>query len=207
MTTQSQNSFSEWPIVVGAIIFLGGVAAIAIAKKTGIIEYETATRAAGITMGMILAVFGNFFPKIARPLSDKLNVTAKALAADRASGRIMVFAGLVYTTLWLVPAFSTDWLKLFGPLAVLCVFAVVAINQVWIARADILPFQNGKPKTVAEWKRSGMFIIMHALAWAFAMLLADFIWGDDSRIWMLVVFIVTNGWLSNRAVRSMPTAE
>jgi hypothetical protein len=45
-------------------------------------------------------------------------------------------------------------------------------------------------------KRAGIYLVLHALFWAFAIMLADFIWGDSSAVWVMAVFFVVNGVLT-----------
>lgn len=40
--------------------------------------------------------------------------------------------------------------------------------------------------------RVSAIFILHAIAWAFAMFVADAIWDDQAAIWMVVAFSIAN---------------
>lgn len=207
MNETRQNNRPAISLSIGALVFLAAVVTFAVSKKTGLVDYPTALYAANVAMGLMLALFGNFFPKFARPLDEKLETTTRQLAADRWSGRVLVFAGLIYSALWLFAPVSSDNLKLIAPVFVLIVMAIVAANQIFVARADVLPFQQSRPRSGSDWTRGSVYIILHALAWAFATILADVIWGDQSAIWMIVAFTVTNGLLSTLVLKNQNMSE
>ncbi len=185
----------EISVSLGIVVFVAALFAVAIGKKTGMIDNPTAVHAANVILGLMLSLFGNYFPKFARPLDEQLDVAARQLAADRWSGRVMVFAGFVYAALWLIAPLTDDQLKVVAPVFVLVVLALVFANQMFISRTGVLPFRKGRSLTRAEVSRNGAYLILHALAWAYAMMLADVIWGDQSTIWMIIAFTVVNGIL------------
>lgn len=201
MTEARKAPHPELSFSIGIVAFVGALLFVAIGKKTGMLDNSTALHGANIIMGLMLALFGNFFPKFARPLDEQLDVAARKLAADRWSGRVMVFAGLTYAALWLIAPFTDDQLKFAAPTFVLIVLAIVAANQIFVAGTGILPFRRNRPLSKSEIARNGAYVVLHALAWAFAMILADVIWGDRSTTWMIVAFTVVNGLLMTLILR------
>ena len=55
--------------------------------------------------------------------------------------------------------------------------------------------------------RIAIYLILHGLLWAFAMILADSIWGDSVAQWMAVVFGIANGIVALLILRKMVSAK
>jgi len=194
MNSANRTAFPEMPVFIGAIVFILAVLAIGAGKKLGLIDYDVAARAANIAMGAILVIAGNYVPKFVRPLSDDREATARARAADRNGGRALVLAGIVYALLWFFAPFDLDWVKFVASAGVIVVFLGVAASQILVSRNSLLPLRRGEKGT--QWQHTGLLFILHGLFWAFAMILADFLFGDDSAMWMVVAFIIVNGGLA-----------
>ncbi len=55
--------------------------------------------------------------------------------------------------------------------------------------------------------RITIYLILHGLLWAFAMILADSIWGDSVAQWMAVVFGVFNGIVAMLVITKMVSTK
>ena len=193
-THQAPGRSSSTALVVLLIAFAG----VVIAKETGQIDGVMAKRGVGALLGLIMVVTGNILPKLIFPLTR----TAGVSAAERLSGWILVLTGLT-----LVAAFALlpdDGVALWGALIGLAGFAGVGLTLIAAGRAAQrdgiggLTTSDGASSVVqrsAKARVSAIFIL-HAIAWAFAMFVADAIWGDRSGIWMVVAFMIANSLLA-----------
>jgi len=184
--------------MIAFVILLLGFAAVVIAKETGQIDGIMAKRGVGALMGLIMVVTGNILPKLIFPLTR----TARIGTAERVSGWILVLTGLA-----LVAAFAglpDDNVALQGALIGLTGFAgvgLILIASGWSVARDglnVLAEPEGAAPLAyrsARVRVSAIFIL-HAIAWAFAMFVADAIWDDQAAIWMVVAFSIANGLLA-----------
>ena len=193
-TPQAPGRSSSTALVVLLIAFAG----VVIAKETGQIDGVMAKRGVGALLGLIMVVTGNILPKLIFPLTR----TAGVSAAERLSGWILVLTGLT-----LVAAFvllPDDGVALWGALIGLAGFAGVGLTIVasgWsmqrdgvdglaeAAGAGSVAYRSAKVRLSA-------IIILHAIAWVFAMFVADVLWGDRAGVWMVVGFVFANSLLA-----------
>lgn len=183
---------------VALVTLLLAFAGVVIAKETGQIDGVMAKRGVGALLGLIMVVTGNVLPKMIFPLTR----TARIGAAERVCGWILVLTGLA-----LVAAFALlpdEGVALQGALIGLAGFAGVGLTLV----ASGWSVQGGGMSSLAEADgasplaqrsdkvRVSAIFILHAIAWAFAMFVADAIWDDQAAIWMVVAFTIANSLLA-----------
>ena len=85
--------------VVGFLSLFAAMVGVAIAKKTGMIDYGLAKRCVGIVLGLMLIGTGNLLPKFRLFESPRLD-PAQGLAATRFAGWTFVLTGSVYVAVW-----------------------------------------------------------------------------------------------------------
>lgn len=91
------------PVKMAVYWFMGlmGLAiALALASQLGAIDATAEKRALGMLIGVVVVVIGNLLPKM-RPLSTRGADPARATAAERLAGWLLVLAGLAYIGLFL----------------------------------------------------------------------------------------------------------
>lgn len=88
------------PVFVFSALIVGGALALRWAEAHGLID-DTPDRSFGVTVGVILAWFGNLAPK--KGLDDcPGRLTADHQAMRRFAGRTFVLGGLAYAAAWIV---------------------------------------------------------------------------------------------------------
>ena len=183
---------------IALVFLLLGFAAVVIAKETGQIDGIMAKRGVGALLGLIMVVTGNVLPKLIFPLTR----AARIGTAERVSGWILVLTGLA-----LVAAFAglpDDNVALQGAVIGLAGFAAVGLTLIasgWSVQRDGLSVlaEPGEAAPLAYRSarvRISAIFILHAIAWAFAMFVADAIWDDPAAIWMVVAFTIANSLLA-----------
>jgi hypothetical protein len=183
---------------IALVFLLLGFAAVVIAKETGQIDGIMAKRGVGALLGLIMVVTGNILPKLIFPLTR----AARIGTAERVSGWILVLTGLA-----LVAAFAglpDDNVALQGAVIGLAGFAGVGLTLIasgWSVQRDGLSVlaEPGEAAPLAYRSarvRISAIFILHAIAWAFAMFVADAIWDDPAAIWMVVAFTIANSLLA-----------
>lgn len=183
---------------IALVFLLLGFAAVVIAKETGQIDGIMAKRGVGALLGLIMMVTGNILPKLIFPLTR----AARIGTAERVSGWILVLTGLA-----LVAAFAglpDDNVALQGAVIGLAGFAGVGLTLIasgWSVQRDGLsvlaePGESAPLAYRSARVRISAIFILHAIAWAFAMFVADAIWDDPAAIWMVVAFTIANSLLA-----------
>ena len=202
MTTKPQNPVAgrSTAILIGGSML--AVMTIALAKEFGGLDNDTAKRAIGLIFGVILMSVGNILPKIVLPLEADWQNPTKARAAERFAGRMFVLAGLVYISVWLFAA--TDSRMIISSLVGLSAFGIVGIRWALLMRGQ-LSREGGSFKS--DYRRIGIFCILHALLWVFAMFLVDSVWGDSASQWMVIIFVLVNGLLVSLLFKAPPSNE
>jgi len=74
---------------------LAGSIALTVARKTGIIDHETTTRALMVLIGLVMMITANDIPKSTTAKS------ARGQALQRLTGRAMVIAYLIWLAVWI----------------------------------------------------------------------------------------------------------
>jgi hypothetical protein len=194
---------------VALVALLVAFAGVVIAKETGQIDGILAKRGVGALLGLIMVVTGNILPKLIFPLSR----AARVGAAERLCGWILVLTGLT-----LVAAFALlpdEGVAFWGAVIGLVGFVGVGLTLLGSGgsalRGEITdPAESDGTGTLAcrsARVRVSAIFILHAIAWAFAMFVADDLFGDGAAVWMVVAFSIANGllalalrkqWYSNR---------
>lgn len=91
MKTSAQSWAPLRSVVVAIAVVLAAVVAVAVGRRTGMLEPELAKRIGVLMFGVMLAVLGNYLPKFVGPWS-----TPTALAARRFAGWVFVVSGVAY---------------------------------------------------------------------------------------------------------------
>ena len=193
MTSQSKPILGRTTLVAYGLLFFA-FAALVIAKESGGIDDAFAKRSIGITFGFLMIVTGNFLPKLIHPVRDTLERTT----SERLTGWVFVLTGLaLIVTLSILPDNQVAlWTGIIG----LSGFVLVGTNIIRSRFVARHPASNHKLSDELDTAlvsnsakvRLAAFYILHAIGWAFALFLADIIWGDSSTIWMLVGFSISN---------------
>jgi len=182
---ESAPAVERVSIVFGVVLFIG-VLAIGVGKEIGWIANLDAKRAIGAMFGLGAALAGNLWPKFSPAPSQIAGDPAALTASDRLAGRSLMLGGLAYTALWLfLPAGAVVlWTSVFG----LFLFAALAGERMLAGvRARVRAFSA---------RRSFLILMLHAIAWAFGIFLADAIGGDVASKWMVIIFTVVNTTLA-----------
>ena len=193
MTAFIQRTPDRASSVALVCLFLA-FAGVVVAKETGQIDGVMAKRGVGALMGLIMVVTGNVLPKLIFPLTR----AARIGTAERVSGWILVLTGLA-----LVAAFALlpdDGVAFQGALIGLVGFAGVGLTILGSGRSmrgdqQVDPTVSPLAYRSAKARVSAIFIL-HAIAWAFAMFVADALFGDRAAVWMVVAFSIANGLLA-----------
>lgn len=169
-------------------------ALVVVTREMGLLTSDDAKRAVGIVLAMLLAVTGNFLPKLLHPDRE----AAAALHRQRRSAWGLVLTGLALVVVLLIaPADRIErWSGIvgLGGLSLVFIDALVQLPAAAVRstrRADRTAIEIRHAAT-----RQAALYIVHAIGWVFAMFLADDLWGDAAAIWMVVAFTISNGLLA-----------
>ncbi|WP_339872102.1 hypothetical protein [uncultured Brevundimonas sp.] len=197
MTASPHPALGRSSSVALVVLFLAFVGVV-IAKETGQIDGVMAKRGVGALLGLIMVVTGNFLPKLIFPL----NRAAPVGAAERLCGWILVLTGLALVAAFVI--LPDAGVALQGALIGLAGFAGVGLTLITSggsaprdAAADRAEPAGISPvaQRSARARVSAIFIL-HAIAWALAMFVADAIWDDPAAIWMVIGFTIANSLLA-----------
>ncbi|ESQ90322.1 hypothetical protein ABAC460_09210 [Asticcacaulis sp. AC460] len=156
--------------VIALIVLVALVLAIAVAKKTGLIEAGAAAQYAGSLFSLLMIGAGNVLPKRA----------ASPQTASRLAGWILVLGGLASLGLWLL---APQEIRIaLASATALSAFAVAIL-------AAALHLKSGSP--VGGRAHTAILQILNGLMWAFAMFLADVAIGGQSVLWLTAGFTVS----------------
>lgn len=215
-TNTKRGAFSRRKIeraLCWASLLLAGVLGFALLKETGVLTNNVSKRSAGALIGIVLIVTGNSLPKYITPLSMRACSPARATATERFAGWVFVLGGLVYVAAWVFAPIENA--KLWSSLIGLCVFLIVIVAWTRLASGpqqeyfdatlpgdgDADQQRGGRPIMSSPSRgRVAVIILLHALAWAIAMLFASALfentaWGNQVAPWMSVGFVLANGVL------------
>jgi len=196
----STELFPRYPmtrlmVTVGGLVAL--VLVVAVARDQGVVDPDLGRRVVAIGLGLVLVVTSNAFPKLVRPLTAQGSNPGRALAAERFAARTLVLTGIAFVALWALG--PIEHLMRISALVGLTGFGLVGVSQLRLVldgntrsrRAEAAD-EDPAAKEVAT-KRTAIVGLLHALLWAFAMLLADSIWGDRAAPWMVIAFVLATG--------------
>jgi hypothetical protein len=183
---------------VALVALFVAFAGVVVARETGQIDGILAKRGVGALLGGIMVVTGNILPKLIFPLSR----AARVSAAERLCGWILVLTGLT-----LVAAFAllpdegvTFWGAVIGLVGFVGVGLTLLGSDGAAVRDGIAdsaePTDTGTLACRSAKVRVSAIFILHAVAWAFAMFVADGLFGDRAAVWMVVAFTIANTLLA-----------
>lgn len=179
--------------VFAYIVLFTAFAAVVVAKQAGILPSAESKRLIGIVLALMLAVTGNFLPKLLHP--DRSN--SATLRRQRRSGWGLVVTGLVLVAALL--AAPADQIELWAGILGLGGLSWVLLDALFgrpSVRRDTPTREMSAPEKKHATARLNALFIVHAIGWVFAMFLGDYLWGDSSAKWMVVVFTISNGLLA-----------
>lgn len=195
-----------------AFLLLAGVLGFAFLNEIGVLSAGASKRAAGAVIGFVLIATGNALPKIITPTAMRSCDPAKAKATERFAGWVFVLGGIGYVFTWFFAPIESA--KLWSSGIALSAFLIVVVawarlatlpnSERFQARAVTSDQSHQKKKeismAVSSNRRFAAILLLHALAWAFAMLFASAIfenasWGNQVAPWMSVGFVLANGLL------------
>jgi len=188
-------------LVFGFMGFAAAAATVAAAQKMGAIEPASTKRALGLLVGVMVAITGNFLPKV-RPLNAPgVNPGKAAAAAERLAGWTLVLVGIAYVALFVLSPLEEA--KRISSILGIAAIVLIAANWAWLVRGMLF---GGKPEpdeTAAEQryaaeKRKLVVSLLFAFFYAFATACAAFLFRDRQTIneitwWMSVVFWLIYG--------------
>jgi hypothetical protein len=166
--------------VLGFLSLAGVLMAIAAAERIGVIEATVSRRAIGLVVGVMSVVIGNFLPKT-RPLNVPGGNHAKATAAERLAGWILVLAGIAYIALF---AFAPlEQARPISSIIGISAILMIAANWAWLARGAFSRSQQTDQETAAlreqgAEKRRLIAFLLFAFFWIFATACAAFLFED-----------------------------
>ncbi len=173
-TAEKSSLVRAFAIPFGAVFV--AMFAFAMARETGLLEMDTGKRGAAAMLGLMLAVCGNFLPKMARRLELGREVVAAYASADRLAGWTLVVAGLAYAGIWALA--PMDRAPLGASLVGLGGF-LFALG-LWLFKAR--PTPNYAFPTLlfsaAVAGRATVFLLLASLFLAGALFPIDAMWGD-----------------------------
>ncbi|MEZ5997764.1 MAG: hypothetical protein R3B98_03615 [Hyphomonas sp.] len=160
---------------------VGAMMAFGVAKKTGALEPEAARRGAAAMLGLMLAVIGNFVPKLR--LFQPAGGPADSGPVDRFAGWAFVVCGLVFAAVWLfAPA---DKAMLGSPMIGVAGFLVVLARWLaWRGRHS----ERLVPRLTPV--RMALALLLLSVLWTFGIFFADAVWGDRVSQWMAIGFAI-----------------
>jgi len=170
-----------------------------IAGELNWIDRPLAKRMASVVFGCVLALAGNYLPKLVFP-TGALTQAGRAVSADRFAGRVFFLAGLAVVITSLVAPIS-DMLIIVAAIGI-GAFVIAGFNWLRLAQtASPADSATADAETTASFnkvkaQRMAIFLILNALFWTFLIFIADRLWGDMAAQWMLVPFIIVNSLLA-----------
>lgn len=178
------SSPSRAAAIGSAAAILGGCLFLAVSRKLGWLEPETARLVAGLGFALLLVLGGNALPKAVTEVSTDRTAHGKAQRADRHAGLSLVVGGL---------AAVVAWLALPDQVA-LVTSSVVTLGATGLAA--LLLARGGRLRPHPGSARGGLFQILLALAGVAVIFLLDVAWGDRAAQWTAVVFVLGQGALA-----------
>jgi hypothetical protein len=172
-------------VVITITGVLAVVAAVAIGRRTGVLEPELAKRIGVLVFGVMLAVLGNYLPKFAVPWS-----TPATAAARRFAGWVFVVAGGAYvaTCLFAPMPHAVVASSIIG----IGAFVLAGANWTRVVRhtgrvrgVDEEATLDGQPSAAAGLAQAATYILL-GLFFVFVIFLSDALWGDAVAQWMAV---------------------
>jgi hypothetical protein len=172
-------------VVITIAAVLAVVAAVAVGRRTGILEPELAKRIGVLVFGIMLAVLGNYLPKFAIPWS-----TPATAAARRFAGWVFVLAGGAYVATCVFAPMPQAVVA--SSIIGIGAFVLAGANWMRVIRQSArVPGVNGEatvdgpPSPAVAVARASSHILL-GLFFVFVVFLSDALWGDAVARWMAV---------------------
>lgn len=178
-------------VVVTIAAVLAAVVAVAVGRRTGMLEPELAKRIGVLVFGVMLVVLGNYLPKFVVPCS-----TPTTVAARRFAGWVFVVAGAAYVATCLLAPMPQAVVAS----SVIGILAFVLAGANWLrvgghrgqaraastaARVDRVPSLAVGVQQVAPHVLLGLFFV-------FVIFLIDGLWEDADTRWMAIGYAVAS---------------
>ena len=168
-------------------ILLTTFVALVMAKESGWMQSSDVKRYIGIVMALMLAVTGNFLPKLLHP--DRT-----IAGSQRRSGWGLVLTGAILIVALL--AAPADQIELWSGIVGLGGMSIILIDVISRRTSEAGQGRAKHDQSTVEKKhaetRVSALLIVHAIGWVFAMFLADYLWGDAAAKWLLLPFTILN---------------
>jgi len=170
-------------IAIALLIVTG--AGLVVALKSAWIDPALAKRGVSALIGLLLALCGNYLPKMTRTADADTAVLGRA---DRAAGRILVLTGLGFAVLWLLA--PLDVARALASMAGLACAALAVLAWIWTARrAANGPSQLAISATDTA-ARLALLMLVASIFLTFGLFEIDRIWGDRAAQWSAIVYIM-----------------
>jgi len=193
MTDQKSRPAFMRTLSVMALGVLAVFAGIVVAEESGWIGSDPARRAVSALMGVLLALCGNYLPKLTAAATANSVHLAKA---DRAAGWLLIVTGVCFALIWLIAPLgwargASALIGLGGGLVALCAWAFAARRaEGGSARLAAFSFSSAA--------RLGVAMIVGGLFATFGLFEVDRRWGDEAAQWtslavvMVLVFVAAS---------------
>lgn len=187
--------------IFGTSMVMVTVIAVIFGKELFGLEPALAKRMVGIAIGVMLVLGGNYFSKFGLFRAFTGGSGRKTAAAELMAGRVLCVAGIVIIAIWAFATIQT------APLGA----ALIGLAAFFLALASWLSLKPGaapsaqaggtamddtQESRIRHAMQSALLHILHAIAWVSVMLLADSVWGDPSRLWTVIGFVLSSGLLT-----------
>jgi hypothetical protein len=173
--------------MISFLCLFGAMVAVAVAKRSGVIENDVARRFVGIILGLMLICAGNVLPKF-RLFESGGSDPAKALAAGRFAGWTFVLAGAAYVVFWRLAPMPR--VTLLSSIVGLSAFALVGMDLLRRTAGARSPRPRPTASESTLVKRLLLGTILLSLGWGIAIFLVDHFWGDTASMWMGVIWSI-----------------
>ena len=173
--------------IVGFSVLFSAMVAVAIAKKTGGMDYDLAKRAVGMIFGLMLVCSGNLVPKLRLFHSSKVD-PSRSQAAERSAGWIFVGGGFAYFLAWaLTPGADA---MLVSSVIGLSAFALVALCWLRLPTTSTASSTDSLYSENSISRKLLLGSILVSLGWGVGIILSDYLWGDVVAKWLGVSFAI-----------------
>ena len=213
MTNPSPAPIRSRLLSVPGVILAGLIMMLLFAGLAGELNWidrPLAKRLASVVFGGVLALAGNYLPKLVFP-TGALTHAGRTVSADRFAGRVFFLAGLAVVITSLIAPIG-DMLIIVAAIGI-GAFVIAGFNWLRLAQAGSSgDGTNANSETTASFnkvkaQRMAIFLILNALFWTFLIFIADRLWGDMAAQWMLVPFIIVNSLLAITQMRLVQKAR
>lgn len=211
MNTKIQQGRPFVALAIAVALFVALVLGVVVARQLGLVDPLNARRIGAIGLGIVLIAAGNLVPKM-RLLQWPGRRPGTGAAAERIAGWTLVLTGAAVVSLWLF-APGENTMLVSSAVATSAFALMIAAWPLMSMRGrdmgEALPGVNSDAQGVraAQTKRLALFHILFALFWAFAMFLADSLWGGNVVLWMAVAFSIALAFSSGPLVRLLQSRQ